>query len=106
MAIQQKRTKYVYSIFERLHYKTVFFIITLETWIRSIQIDTYRSNFRFAKQAGASHIVVQLVDYIKGGDNPSLIQNYLDGWGVTENENKLWEYEDLYAYNPGLIRVK
>ncbi|MEQ9423512.1 MAG: mannonate dehydratase [Cyclobacteriaceae bacterium] len=54
-------------------------------------------NFRFAKQAGASHIVVQLVDYIKGGDNPSLTQNYLGGWGVTENENKPWEYDDLKA---------
>jgi mannonate dehydratase len=54
-------------------------------------------NFRFAKQAGASHIVVQLVDYIKGGDSPSLTRDYLDGWGTTLNKNKLWEYEDLLA---------
>ncbi len=54
-------------------------------------------NFRFARQAGATHIVVQLVDYIKGGDSPSLTQNYLDGWGVTRNEGKLWEYDDLIA---------
>lgn len=52
-------------------------------------------NFRFAKQSGASHIVVQLVDYIKGGDNPSLTQNYLGGWGTTLNHNNLWEYDDL-----------
>ncbi|GJM33873.1 MAG: mannonate dehydratase [Saprospiraceae bacterium] len=52
-------------------------------------------NFDFAHQAGATHLVVQLVDYIKGGDNPSLSQNYLKGWGVTKNEGKLWQYDDL-----------
>ncbi len=52
-------------------------------------------NFRFAKQAGASHIVVQLVDYIKGGDNPSLTQNYLGGWGTTHNEHKPWTFDEL-----------
>ena len=55
------------------------------------------NNFRFARQAGATHLVVQLVDYIKGGDSPNLTRDYLDGWGITENENKLWEYEDLKA---------
>ena len=54
-------------------------------------------NFRFARQAGATHLVVQLVDYIKGGDNPSLTQNYLGGWGVAENEYQPWEYDDLKA---------
>ncbi len=54
-------------------------------------------NFRFAKQAGATHIVVQLVDYVKGGDNPSLTQNYLGGWGTTQNENKPWTYDQLKA---------
>ncbi len=53
------------------------------------------ANFKFAKQAGATHLVVQLVDYIKGGENPSLMRNYNDGWGVTENEGKLWSYEYL-----------
>ena len=52
-------------------------------------------NFQFARQAGATHLVVQLVDYVKGGENPSLTQNYLQGWGVTENEHKLWDYEEL-----------
>jgi len=54
-------------------------------------------NFRFAKQCGATHIVVQLVDYVKGGDNPTLTQNYLGGWGVTRNEGKLWELDDLLS---------
>lgn len=53
-------------------------------------------NFRFARQAGATHIVVQLVDYIKG-ENPSLTKNYLNGWGETRNQGKLWTYEELSA---------
>ena len=53
-------------------------------------------NFRFARQAGATHIVAQLVDYVKG-DSPKLTMNYLDGWGVTHNQNKLWSYEELKA---------
>ena len=52
-------------------------------------------NFRFARQAGATDVVVQLVDYVKGGDNPSLTQNYLDGWGVTDQAGKWWTYEYL-----------
>jgi mannonate dehydratase len=55
------------------------------------------TNFQFAKQAGATHLVVQLVDYVKGTKNPSLTKNYLDGWGVTYNRDKLWQYEDLMA---------
>lgn len=53
-----------------------------------------RDNFRFARQAGATHIVAQLVDYIKG-DNPSLTKNYLNGWGETRNQGKIWTYEEL-----------
>jgi len=52
-------------------------------------------NFDFARQAGATHLVVQLVDYMKGGANPALAQNYLNGWGNTRNQGKLWEYDDL-----------
>ena len=51
-------------------------------------------NFQFARQAGATHIVAQLVDYIKG-ENPSLTKNYLDGWGETYNQDKLWTYDML-----------
>lgn len=54
-------------------------------------------NFRFARQCGATDIVVQLVDYVKGGDNPTLTRNYLGGWGVTSSEGKLWELDELLA---------
>lgn len=54
-------------------------------------------NFSFAKQAGATHIVTQLVDYVKGGDNPTLTQNYLNGWGHTPNKGKLWTLDELVS---------
>ncbi len=54
-------------------------------------------NFRFAKQCGATHLVVQLVDYVQGGDHPTLTRNYLDGWGATPNAGKLWQLDDLLA---------
>ncbi|MEQ9405927.1 MAG: mannonate dehydratase [Cyclobacteriaceae bacterium] len=53
-----------------------------------------KDNFQFARQAGATHIVAQLVDYIKG-DNPTLTNNFLNGWGETRNQGKLWTYEEL-----------
>lgn len=53
-----------------------------------------QDNYRFARQAGATHIVAQLVDYIKG-DNPSLTKNYLNGWGETRNQNNPWTQELL-----------
>ena len=52
-------------------------------------------NFRFAKQAGATHLVVQLVDYVQGGDNPSLSRNYLGGWGITTNREVPWDLDLL-----------
>ncbi|MBI1226630.1 MAG: TIM barrel protein [Bacteroidetes bacterium] len=55
------------------------------------------ANFRFAKQCGATHLVVQLVDYVKGGDNPTLTQIYLNGWGLTTAQGKFWELEELLS---------
>lgn len=52
-------------------------------------------NFNFARQAGATHLVVQLVDYVQGGANPSLTGGYLNGWGMTNNQGKLWELDYL-----------
>ena len=52
-------------------------------------------NFKFAKQAGVSHLVVHLVDYFKG-KNPELTSGENDmGWGVTQNGDKPWTEEDL-----------
>lgn len=54
-------------------------------------------NFRFARQAGASHIVAQLVDYVKGGDQPDLGRDYLSGWGRTKGDSNIWSAESLIA---------
>ena len=53
------------------------------------------SNFQFAKQAGVSHLVVHLVDYFKGA-NPELTSGPPHrGWGVTNNAERPWTYDDL-----------
>jgi len=55
-------------------------------------------NFRFARQAGATHIVVHLVDYFKGGaHNPTDNQptGSEEGWGVAGDPDKLWTVDEL-----------
>src|SRR5439155_10287232 len=51
-------------------------------------------NFRFARQAGATHIIAHLVDYF---NNPASLSTGSGGaaWGVSDNRNKLWTYEEL-----------
>lgn len=52
-------------------------------------------NFRFAKQAGATHLVVHLVDYFEGS-NPSLSSGPTHrGWGKATTEDEIWTYEEL-----------
>lgn len=68
----------------------------------NLGLGLYRSlltedNFKFAKQAGVSHLVVHLVDYFKGA-NPTLSSGEPNmGWGITDNQNRPWEYEDIAA---------
>ena len=51
-------------------------------------------NFRFAKQAGATHIVAHLTDYFHSDDSLSTATGG-DSWGYTGNHGKLWTYEEL-----------
>ena len=52
-------------------------------------------NFKFAKQAGVTHLVVHLVDYF-GGKNPTLTSGTNStGWGITQNGDRPWTEEDL-----------
>lgn len=52
-------------------------------------------NFRFAKQAGVTHLVVHLVDYFTGR-NPSLSSGPTDrGWGHSAGQGRRWTYEEL-----------
>lgn len=51
-------------------------------------------NFRFARQAGATHIVAHWVNYFAG----TVRLPGTDGrtnWGVSDNRGKLWTYEEL-----------
>ena len=57
-----------------------------------------QQNFRFARQAGCTHIVAHLVDYFQEGQ-----LHGTDGgrtWGVTNNRGKLKEYRELLRELP------
>lgn len=51
-------------------------------------------NFRFAKQAGATHIVAHLTDYFNDADSLSTASGGA-AWGITRNHDRLWSYEEL-----------
>jgi len=57
-----------------------------------------RDNLRFARQCGATHVVVHLVDYFKGlsmsGDQP-ISGGFGGGWGEAGDPNQLWTFEQL-----------
>lgn len=50
-------------------------------------------NFRFARQAGCTHLVVHLVDYFQEGFVHGTDETRT--WGVTRNEGRLWTVEEL-----------
>jgi mannonate dehydratase len=57
-----------------------------------------RDNFAFARQAGATHVVVHLVDYFKAGaHNPNDNQptGTEQGWGLAGDPNQLWTVDEL-----------
>lgn len=57
-------------------------------------------NFRFARQAGATHIVAHLVDYFRGApENPRGGQptGSDSGWGLAGDPGRLWTLEELVA---------
>ena len=61
-----------------------------------------RENYQFARQAGATHLVVHLVDYFKDREHharPSADQPIGDdrGWGRAGDPNQLWTVEELVS---------
>src|SRR5829696_1770432 len=52
-------------------------------------------NFRFARQAGATHIVAHWVDYFREGPRIPAAQSSGHGWGFSDNRGKLWTVEEL-----------
>ncbi len=57
------------------------------------------SDLAFAKQLGATHVVVHLVDYFKGGGNANPRHDQptgeLAGWGLAGDPEQLWSLDDL-----------
>src|SRR3954469_20819803 len=49
-------------------------------------------NFRFARQAGATHIVAHLTDYFRDSKIPAATSSG-SGWGVSSS--RPWTYEDF-----------
>lgn len=63
-----------------------------------------RDNFRFARQAGATHLVVHLVDYFNAGNhNPNDNQPTGTelGWGRAGDPNRLWTLQELMDLRNG-----
>ena len=58
--------------------------------------DLTPENFRFARQCGATHMVIHLVDYFKRPESLKAGQpvDDLKGWGVADDKT-LWSYEML-----------
>ncbi|MDA1277686.1 MAG: mannonate dehydratase [Verrucomicrobia bacterium] len=59
-----------------------------------------RDNFRFARQAGATHVVAHWVDYFKGSARGALDDQPTgtgEGWGFAGDPNVLWTVEELAA---------
>jgi len=58
------------------------------------------ANYAFARQCGATHLVIHLVDYFHAGrDNPKGNQPTGGdaGWGLAGDPDKLWTLDDLLA---------
>ena len=60
-----------------------------------------QSNLAFARQVGATHIVVHLVDYFKEGGSANPRQDQptgaLAGWGYAGDPNQLWTLDELLS---------
>jgi mannonate dehydratase len=52
-------------------------------------------NFRFARQAGATHLVAHLVDYFKEGPRIPGATSHGSDWGISDNRDRLWTLEEL-----------
>lgn len=59
-----------------------------------------RENYQFARQAGATHVVVHLVDYFRGtgaapgDDQPTGTDT---GWGLAGDPDELWSLDELVS---------
>lgn len=64
-------------------------------------------HYRFARQCGATHIIVHMVDYFNQGNTASLNNQPigdLGGWGVAGDPNHLWSVEELVKIKEDMAR--
>lgn len=64
-----------------------------------------RENFQFARQAGATHLVLHLVDYCRGNDdnsNDNQPTGTDGGWGLAGDPNSLWSLNELVGLRKGV----
>ena len=64
-------------------------------------------HFRFAKQCGATHIIIHMVDYFNSGNTASLNNQPIGksgGWGLAGDANKLWSVEELLEIKQQLAK--
>ena len=57
-------------------------------------------HFRFARQCGASHLVIHMVDYFRSSRSDMSVDQPLgddSGWGLAGDPDQLWSYEELCA---------
>ena len=57
-------------------------------------------HFRFARQCGASHLVIHMVDYFRSSRLNLCVDQPLgddSGWGLAGDPDQLWSYEELCA---------
>jgi len=59
-------------------------------------------NYRFARQAGATHIVAHLVDYFAEGPRIPAAASTGPDWGFTRNQGKLWTVDELVSLRLGI----
>lgn len=55
-------------------------------------------HYKFAKQCGATHVIVHMVDYFNKGNNDSLNNQpvgELGGWGLAGNPDEIWSVAEL-----------
>lgn len=56
------------------------------------------SHYKFAKQCGATHLVIHMVDYFgHNKDNADQPIGGKSGWGHAGNPDQIWSYEELAA---------
>jgi len=64
-------------------------------------------HYQFAKQCGATHIIIHMVDYFNQGNKASLNNQPVGdsgGWGVAGDPDKLWTVEELTKIKEDLAK--